>query len=49
METIIITPGNERQSNLVKSMLKERQHYKVVRKIVFVRGNIILKHKYPKI
>jgi predicted transcriptional regulator len=23
METIIITPGNERQSNLIKSMLKE--------------------------
>lgn len=28
METIIITPGNERQSNLVKSMLKEmRIHF----------------------
>ena len=28
METIIITPGNERQSRLVKSMLKEmRIHF----------------------
>lgn len=26
----------------------ERQHYKIPEKIVFVRGNIILKHKSPK-
>ncbi|HBK41548.1 MAG TPA: hypothetical protein DDZ57_08285 [Porphyromonadaceae bacterium] len=28
--------------------MKERQHYNIPRKIVFVRGNIILKHKLPK-
>lgn len=26
----------------------ERQHYNIPSKIVFVRGNIILKHRYPK-